>query len=83
MSKAIKKDKTEKGCANKRGRKIQGNTYRDYCLMVRFNKEESEILESVANDLGLTKADVLRNLLLKEYKKIQRDRASQIRMFKS
>lgn len=83
MSKTIKNSsKPAKGTTSNRGRKVQGNSYRDYSLMIRFNKEESEILEAVANDLRLTKADAVRTLLLREYKKIQREKSSQVSMFK-
>ena len=65
----------------KRGRKIQGESYRDHSLVIRFNQQELEILESVTKSLGLDRANTVRSLLLKEYKKIQRDRASQRNMF--
>lgn len=69
------------GTKGKRGRKIQGDSYRDHSIMIRFNKQELEILESVTKSLGLDRANAIRSLLLKEYKKIQRDRASQRNMF--
>jgi hypothetical protein len=55
---------------------------REFNLMIRFNRQELEILEAVANDSGLDKSNTIRSLLLREYKKIQRDRANQINMFK-
>jgi len=48
----------------------KSSVIRKYSLLVRFSDEEVRILDLVSKDCGLDKANTIRVLLLKEYKRI-------------